>query len=305
MRNKMFKQSFSTAIVLLVFSFAASAQAKISLPTGGLKYFFYSVLGFLILVIALTTYFVRQKNKYQHIAILRTGKTKEQSRLRKWWSNLDKRFFTKAAPIEKEADVLLDHDYDGIKELDNALPPWWKWGFYFTIGVAIIYLLRFHVFKTGPTPEQEYSTEMQIAATKMEQFKKLNKEQFDENTVTMADASGIAEGKKIFTGTCFPCHGAQGEGGIGPNLTDQYWLHGGTIHDVFKTITYGVPDKGMQAWGKTFSAAEIRDLASFVLSLKGTNPPNAKAPQGDLIEPGKTIDSTSVKKDSVTTKPSV
>jgi cytochrome c oxidase cbb3-type subunit 3 len=303
MRNNLFKRFFSTALVLLIFSFAASAQSKISLPTGGLKYFLYSVLGFLILVIALTTYFVRQKNKYQREAILKSGKPMERSRLRQWWSNLDKRFFTKAAPLEKEADVLLDHDYDGIKELDNALPPWWKWGFYLTIGVAVIYLLRFHVFKTGPTPEQEYNTEMQIAATKMEAFKSKNKEQFDEKNVTMADATGIAEGKKIFSGTCFPCHGAKGEGGIGPNLTDQYWLHGGTIQNVFKTITDGVPDKGMQAWGKTFSAAEIRDLASFVLSLQGTNPPNAKAPQGDLFTPGKATGSTAAKKDSVSTQP--
>ncbi len=170
-------------------------------------------------------------------------------------------------------------------------------------GVAVIYMLRFHVFKTGPTPEQEYNTEMQIAATKLEEFKSKNKEQFDENTVTLADATGIAEGKKIFTGTCFPCHGVHGEGGIGPNLTDNYWLHGGTIHDVFKTIIYGVPDKGMQAWGKTFSAAEVRDLASFVLSLQGTNPPNAKAPQGDLFVAVKATDSTAAKKDSVTNKP--
>ena len=162
--------------------------------------------------------------------------------------------------------LLLDHEADGIKELDNALPPWWKWGFYITIIVAVIYLLRFHVLKTGPTPLDEYNKEMQIASAKMDLYRSRNKALFDETNVTMADATGIAEGKKIFSGTCFPCHGQKGEGIVGPNLTDNYWLHGGSIGNIFKTITYGVPDKGMQAWGKTFSATDIKDLASFILT---------------------------------------
>jgi len=204
----------------------------------------------------------------------------------------------------KEADVLLDHDYDGIKELDNALPPWWKWGFYITVVVAIIYMFRFHVTKTGPTPLEEYDQEMRIAAAEMENFRMNSKEAFDEKTVTLADATGIAAGKKIFTGTCFPCHGANGEGNaVGPNLSDKYWLHGGSLGNVFKTITIGVPDKGMQAWGKTFSPTDIRNLASFVLSLQGSNPANAKAPQGNIFEPAKVSDSSAVKKDSLQTKP--
>ena len=301
--RKYFISRFSILVfALFILSSTAVAQGTSAL-TGGMKNFLYYTIGFVVLSLIATVYLIRVKNKYQREAIIKAGKVKESSGFRKWWKTLDERFFTKAAPLEKEADVLLDHDYDGIKELDNALPPWWKWGFYFTIIVAIIYLLRFHVFKTGPTPEDEYNTEMQIASAKMDLYRSKNKAQFDETNVTTADAAGIAEGKKIFSGTCFPCHGANGEGGIGPNLTDNYWLHGGTIKDVFKTITYGVPDKGMQAWGKTFSPTDVRNLASFVLSLKGTNPPNAKAPQGDLFDPGKKTDSTSIKKDSVATKP--
>ncbi|MBS1919143.1 MAG: c-type cytochrome [Bacteroidetes bacterium] len=303
MRNLFQKHSILTALIIFLFSGSAYAQNNISFPSGGMKYFFYSVLGFLILAIIFTAYFIKQRNKYRQEALLRTGKPMPLSGFRKLWSNFDKKFFTKAASIEKESDVLLDHDYDGIKELDNTLPPWWKWGFYLTIIVAVIYLLRFHVFKTGPTPEQEYNNEMQIAATKIEANKSKNKIQLDENNVTMADATGIAEGKKIYSGTCFPCHGAQGEGGIGPNLTDKYWLHGGSIHNIFKTITDGVPDKGMQAWGKTFTPEEIRDLSSFVLSLQGTNPPNAKAPQGDLYVAAKASDSVAVKKDTIKQKP--
>ena len=215
----------------------------------------------------------------------------------KWWKHLDRRLFTKAVPVEKEEDVLLDHDYDGIKELNNALPPWWKYGFYITIVVAVFYLLRFHVWKTGPDPEQEYANEMRIAAQQIEDYRKKAGDQIDEKTVTMAGASGIAEGDKIFHSNCFACHGAKGEGGVGPNLTDNYWLHGGTINDIFKTIKYGVPEKGMQSWEKTYSPSQIKDLASYIKTLVGTHPANPKAPQGDLFTDNKP-DSANNKKDS-------
>jgi cytochrome c oxidase cbb3-type subunit 3 len=225
--------------------------------------------------------------------------------LRQWWSNLDKKIFTKAVPVQQEADVLLDHDYDGIKELDNALPPWWKWGFYITLVIGVFYLLRFHVWKTGPTPEQEYNSEMVAAAKQMEAYRKKSNDLVDETTVTMADATGIAAGKQLFQQNCIACHGSAGEGGVGPNLTDNYWLQGGRINDVFKTIKYGYPDKGMQSWEKMFSPSQIRNLASFVKTLHGTNPPNPKAPQGDLYNEGQPVDSTATQsssKDSLTTK---
>jgi len=204
--------------------------------------------------------------------------------LTRWWTSMNGRFFTKAVPVEKEADILLDHDYDGIKELDNALPPWWKYGFYFTIAVAALYLLRYHVWKTGPDPQQEYDKEMKIAAAQFEEYRKKGGDAVDEKTVTMADVTGIAEGDKLFHSNCFACHGAKGEGGVGPNLADNYWLHGGTINDVFKTIKYGVREKGMQAWEKSYSPTQIKNLASYIKTLAGTNPPNAKAPQGDLLQ---------------------
>jgi cytochrome c oxidase cbb3-type subunit 3 len=119
----------------------------------------------------------------------------------------------------------------------------------------------------------------------------------------MADATGIAEGDKLFHSNCYACHGAKGEGGVGPNLTDKYWLHGGTINDVFKTIKYGWPDKGMQSWEKMYSPVQIKNLASYIKTLAGTNPPNPKAPQGDLFVEGKT-DSTSAKTDSAVKKES-
>lgn len=302
MKNKQLFRFFISLVVLLIY-LPASAQSSAGI-TGGMRYFFYAAVAFVVLAFVAAVYFIGLNRKFEKAYRLKKGKVKEHGRLRRWWSYLDAKFFTKAAPLDKEADVLLDHDYDGIKELDNALPPWWKWGFYITVVIAVIYMFRFHVFKTGPTPEQEYNKEMQVAAAKLENFRKNSREAFDEKTVTLADAAGIAAAKKIFTGTCFPCHGANGEGNaVGPNLTDKYWIHGGSLGEVFKTITIGVPDKGMQAWGKTFSPADVRNLASFVLSLQGSNPANAKAPQGNLYEPGKKTDSTTVKKDSALTKP--
>lgn len=288
------KLLFFTAIFFLAIPANAGTLTGLS---NGMEYFLYGAIAFAALAITITIYLQRIKNKFRKQLGLRTGQL-HGSGLRNWWRKLDEKYFTKAASIEKEADVLLDHDYDGIKELNNALPPWWKWGFYITIGVAVIYIFRFHVIKSGPNPLQEYENEMARAAQKLENFKKNSKEMFDEKTVTLADAKGIAEGKKIYTGTCFPCHGANGEGNaVGPNLTDKYWVHGGSLGEVFHTITNGVPDKGMQAWGKTFSPADIRNLSSFIMSLQGTNPPNAKAPQGNLYEPTKQADSSAVKKD--------
>jgi cytochrome c oxidase cbb3-type subunit 3 len=203
---------------------------------------------------------------------------------RSWWAAMDAKLFTKAIPIEKEADYLLDHDYDGIKELDNSLPPWWKYGFYITVVLAFVYMFHFHVWNTGLTPEQEYTSEMAVAAKQVEEYRKKAGEMVDEKTVTLADAKGIEEGQKIYQTACIACHGGKGEGGVGPNLTDTYWLHGGSINDVFKTVKYGVPDKGMQAWEKSFSPSQIKNIASYIKSIAGTNPPNGKAPQGEQFE---------------------
>ncbi len=300
-KNRSLKFLMSCALLASVGQ--ASAQGFTGLSKE-MNYFLYGAVAFVIGALTLAIYFLRLKNKYQKEALIRSGKVHQPSGFRKWWSRLDAKYFTKAASLEKEADVLLDHDYDGIKELDNALPPWWKWGFYITIVVAGIYIFRYHITHSGLDPLQEYNKEMLAAAESLDNFKRNSKEAFDEKTVTLADAKGIAEGKKVFAGTCFPCHGANGEGNaVGPNLTDKYWLHGGSIGEVFKTITNGVPDKGMQAWGKTFSPADIRNITSFVLSLQGSNPPNAKAPQGNLYEAAKQPDSAAVKKDLSQAKP--
>ena len=219
---------------------------------------------------------------------------KSSEALREWWARWDKRLFTKAVPVEREADILMDHDYDGIKELDNALPPWWKWGFIITIVVAFVYLLNFHVLGYGKNPTEEYQEEMAKAKEAKEVFESKSVDKVDEANLKMPDAAGLSAAKEIFTSVCWTCHGKLGEGGAGPNLTDDYWLHKGSLSDIYQSIKHGYPDKGMQAWEKNYSPKEINNLAGYVKTLKGTNPPNPKAPQGDLYVETATSDSTAM-----------
>ena len=287
-------------VVLFVLSVAASMQASAQATDattaavadasnyGGLSTLEFYALSTVIVLEVVVIFFLAFMGRRMYREL--TAKTtpdgtvvREESSLAAWWSNLDKKIFTRAVPVEQEADVLLDHDYDGIKELDNALPPWWKYGFYFTVVVAFIYLLNYHVFGTGKNPEQEYAEQMAEGKRVEEAYKARTKSQVDENNLTLADADGIAAGKEIFIKTCSPCHMADGGGGIGPNLTDDYWIHGGNLADVYKTIKLGWPDKGMQAWQSVYDPAQIRNLSSFVKSLRGTKPANPKAPQGDAF----------------------
>jgi cytochrome c oxidase cbb3-type subunit 3 len=239
-----------------------------------------------LLVIFLLVLFI--KNIFRSIhpveKIIVQGKLQSGSWMIRTWHRLDKQFFTKAIPLEKEADMLLDHDYDGIKELDNALPPWWKYGFYITIVVAVFYIFKFEVWHTGMNPTQEYAEEMSAAKIQTDAYLASAKENVDENSVVQLDAAGAAAGKEIFTKTCVACHLAEGQGSVGPNLTDEYWIHGGGVKDIFKTIKYGYPDKGMQSWQTTYSPVQMQQLATYIRTLKGTNPPNPKAPQGDLYK---------------------
>ena len=223
---------------------------------------------------------------------------KKASQLSSWWANLDKKFFTKAVAVEKEADVLLDHDYDGIKELDNSLPPWWKYGFYITIFVGFIYLLNFHVLGYGQNPTQEYESEMEKASIALEIYNSKNADKIDEKNLKMPAQAGIDNGKEIFSSVCWTCHGKQGEGGAGPNLTDNYWIHKGSLTDIYMSIKKGYPDKGMQAWEKNYSPKEILNLSAYIMTLKGTNPPNPKAPQGDLFTEAPATDTAAAMKDT-------
>lgn len=199
-----------------------------------------------------------------------------------FWTQLNTKM-NDAVPVEKEADILMDHDYDGIKELDNNLPPWWKYGFYLTIVFAFIYMAHYHVAGSGNVQLDEYNEQLAEAEVKKAERLKTVASNVDETTVTyLVEEKAIASGKKIYTEKCLVCHGKAGEGLVGPNLTDEYWIHGGSIQDIFKIIKYGFPSKGMLAWQGQLTPLQIQEISSFVKSIHGTNPPNPKEPQGDI-----------------------
>lgn len=219
-----------------------------------------------------------------------------------FWSGKFMRSLTATVPIEHERDVLLDHNYDGIQELDNKLPPWWVWGFYATIVFAVIYLAQYHVFKTGKLQIAEYNQEMQEAAQQKAELMKVAANNISfENVKQLTDATSLTEGKDIFKKNCVACHKEDGGGNVGPNLTDDYWIHGGGIRNIFNTISEGVPSKGMITWKNQFSPKQIQAVASYVMTLHGTNPPGAKEPQGEKwIEPtASKADTTAAVKDTI------
>ncbi len=199
-----------------------------------------------------------------------------------WFKNLMHKL-TKSEPIEREGDLLMDHDYDGIKELDNNLPPWWVYLFYICIIFGVIYVIRYDVLGAD---DQEMELKKELAQAKIDvaEYMKTAPDLMDEKTVVLlTDAPTLAEGKTIFTTNCAACHRADAGGQIGPNLTDDRWILGGGIKNLFHTITNGGRDgKGMIAWKGTLKPKEIQKVASYILSLQGSNPKDPKEPQGEV-----------------------
>ncbi len=190
-------------------------------------------------------------------------------------------------PISEEKDLVMEHEFDGIAELDNPTPAWFMVLFYGTMIFAVVYMFSYHVMDWGKLQEQEYADELQKAeedktALLMKPGNKANK--INENNVEQSkDAAVLQAGGTLFKNACAPCHGENGQGLVGPNLTDEFWLHGGTVKEIFKTIKYGVPEKGMISWEKTMNAKQISDIASYILSIQGSHPAGAKAPQGTKL----------------------
>lgn len=181
--------------------------------------------------------------------------------------------------FKDEKDKLLDHEYDGIRELDNHMPSWWVYGFYFTIAYAVVYLFVYEVTDIGATQAEEYENEIAWA---QEYY---NLESPDENQGPLfADATfltaeeDIAKGKELYFGICQACHGNNGEGMVGPNMTDEYWIYGCDAPTIMRGIKSGYPQKGMAAYGggKSLNETELQQLASYIISLQGTNPANPK-----------------------------
>ena len=242
------------------------------------------LLVFLFLLIAIEiTLDAVNKITYQLLTDEQKAKLNQDSTESGWFKNLMKNL-TKTVPLEEEGELLLDHDYDGIKELDNNLPPWWVYLFYGCILFSVVYLVRFEIMD-GDNQEMELKKEMAQAQIDIAEYKKTASDLMDENTVTLlTDAADLEAGKAIYTTNCVACHRADAGGQIGPNLTDEYWILGGGIKNVFHTITNGGRDgKGMIAWSKSgLKPKDIQLVSSYVLSLKGSNPIDPKAPEGDL-----------------------
>lgn len=185
-------------------------------------------------------------------------------------------------PLSEEKDIMIEHQFDGISELDNPTPAWFMWLFYSTIAFAFVYMVYFHVLDYGLMQEEEYEIEMAAAKADREIFLASSSNNIDETSVKETLEQGTIEaGKSLYTANCIACHGDKGQGSVGPNLTDPYWIHGGKIGSIFKTIKYGIPEKGMISWEKTLSPKQISEVSNYIISLKGSNPPNGKAPQGN------------------------
>ena len=277
------------AFCLLGTATFAQADAKtagvVSATISGLSkstfYALISVIGLEFIIIVWMLWFLKGLIAKEHaVEAFAEGSAAKENKWKKWWLKANS-----FRSMNEEKDIELDHDYDNIRELDNKLPPWWLYGFYLTIIFAGIYLWRYHVSHTAPLSNEE----LQIELAKAEEEKAIRLQKsgggIDENTVKLLTAvADIEAGKKIFTATCAPCHAADGGGIVGPNLTDDYWLHGGSVKDVFKTIKYGVPDKGMQPWKAQFSAEQLAQLTSFIKSIKGAKVANPKEPQGEIFK---------------------
>jgi cytochrome c oxidase cbb3-type subunit 3 len=283
-----------TTLLLILFAAPVFAQNTEAVTTvaatvqtassfGGLSptafYFIVGVIGVELLVIFMLLYQLRVflgKEKLQQQLATQVNKKPGVS----FWDKMNK-----LKPIEQEESITLNHEYDGIRELDNRLPPWWLYGFYISIFFAVIYIWRYHVSHTAPLSVEELQIAMVKADEQKAAYLKKSANNVDENTVkVLTDAADIAGGAKVFTQNCAACHGKAGEGVVGPNLTDDYWLHGGSIKDVFKTIKYGWAEKGMRSWKDELSPVQIAQVSSYIKSIHGSNPPNAKAQQGELYK---------------------
>jgi cytochrome c oxidase cbb3-type subunit III len=262
----------------------AAADVVSNTISGLTKTSFYALVGVIglefIIIVSMLLFLRSLIAKEVSVTLVEEHAAVKESKWKNWWMKINS-----FRSLNEEKDIQLDHNYDDIHELDNKLPPWWIYGFYITIVFAGIYLWRYHVSETAPLSIKEFEIEMAKAEEDKASNLKKAGNSVDENTVKLLTAgTDIDAGKKIYTSSCSPCHAADGGGVVGPNLTDDYWLHGGSVKDVFKTIKYGVPEKGMQPWKGTFTPVQIAQLTSYIKSIRGSKVANAKEPQGDLYK---------------------
>lgn len=256
------------------------------------------VLGVIVLMLILIIYLMSFM-----ATVLKKENPTEATAGPSWFETFKERFVTgkvdDAYGSEENAKVMVDHSYDGITELDNFMPPWLQYVFIGTVVYGVGYFVFYTVLGTGLTGVEEYQEELRVEALAAEIRQASNLASIDENSVVFDESAGaLASGKTIFDGNCAACHAQDGGGGIGPNLTDAFWLHGGDIDDIFKVVKYGVIEKGMVPWEDQLSPAEIQNVSSYILTLGGTTPANPKDPQGEIHEKAPLADPAPIVTDS-------
>ncbi len=279
----------STLLLIFFSGFVGLLQAQDTLAVANSQPLDSNAIALIILnVILFLVFLYVVRLVYQAVSLLTPAnpeKVKTEVEVQEKQSVLSK-VFVDAVPLEEEDSIMLDHEYDGIHELDNNLPPWWVWMFYATIIFAFVYLAYYWILPYGQSQKEEYVAELKQAEMDKEAYLATVKDKVDENTVSYLDnPADLVAGKKIFTANCQACHAPDGGGGVGPNLTDKYWLHGGGIPNIFKTIKYGVPAKGMISWEAQLKPKQIAQVASYIHSLSGTMPAAPKDPQGVVWNP--------------------
>lgn len=193
--------------------------------------------------------------------------------------------------MSEEMDKLLDHNYDGIEEFDNPLPNWWVGLFIITTVIGVIYLFMFDLTSIGPSSLDEYAAEYKEYQSTIVVDDEDNEFVEGEEFAALMDAEILSKGEKVYNTNCMSCHGNAGQGGIGPNLTDNYWLHGGSTTEMVWTIVNGVPEKGMISWKPILKKSDIVAVASYIkVKLVGTIPEGAKDPEGELYEEKEELD---------------
>jgi cytochrome c oxidase cbb3-type subunit 3 len=267
--------------------YSAFAQDAVSTNTStfsSYSVFTYFLIAIIFIEVLLIIFFATKIKSYIETGIeSASSDVKSVSWIEEIWDKLNN-----FRPLSEESKLDTGHSYDGIRELNNITPPWFTFSFLGTIVFAIIYMWQYHVAKNAPLAIEEFENEMKVAeVAKLEMLKKEGNS-IDETNVKVLGAADIDAGHKLFQTNCKPCHGEKANsmpGGVGPNLTDENWIHGGEFVDIFKLIKYGFPEKGMQSWKDVLTPNQIAQVASYIESVKGTNIPGGKEPQGEKYIP--------------------
>ena len=286
---------FLASLILLLSNRSMAAAATFNY--GDFDTLYIKVMGVIILILILIVVGLLYMTLQAMKKINKPETAQEEER-----TTVEKLFSLHSLKHEKE--LMLDENFDGIVELDNPTPPWFNFMFYTTIVVAIIYGLWYHA-GSGKLQTAEYEDQIAEAeVAKTAYLKKVGNAIDESNVKLITDANQIAEGKTLFNTKCAVCHREDAGGSVGPNLTDEFWIHGGQVSDIFKTIKYGVTGKGMIAWEKSLNGLQMAQLSSYIISLQGTNPVAPKDPQGTKMETNTVTDSSKVldvKTDSLAT----